>query len=113
MTRKLAVLLPERERLPFGDADLQPVGIELRAPWLRRSRDWLSAAPRATSASRNSSERAAGDPGGGQNVLAADLLLAGERDGSDVEAGGIGRGIAQRPMSWSMISETCPPVTAP
>jgi hypothetical protein len=77
--RDLAVLLPERERIALGHRDVQPAGIELQHG--RLGDPGLGLEPGAGLGGIEKQQRAAaGDAGDGQNFLARELVLAGERD---------------------------------
>jgi hypothetical protein len=94
VNRELAVFLPESKSLPLGDADLQPVGIKLQHrgfgdPGIGHQ------LPARRVGIEEEQRRAAGDAGGSEHILAADLLLTGQRNGCDVEADGIGAGVSQ------------------
>src|SRR5262249_41724872 len=92
--RHAAVLLPQREGLAFLDADLQLAGIELEHRGVRDPRIGLEALARLIDVEKEQRSGAA-DAGGGEPLLAADVMIAGERDRDDAEAGCTGDAVAR------------------
>ena len=93
MTLTRAVLLPERESLPLGDADLQTVGIKLEHG--RVGDPGIGHEPGARRLGIEEQKRGvAGHAGDGQHLFAADFFRAGQRDGGNAETGGVGRLVA-------------------
>ena len=92
-----AVLLPQRESLPLGDGDLQPIGIELEDGRIGDPRIRHQAGPRGVGIEKKK-RGPAGHAGGGENVFAADFLRSGQRNRRDTKAervGGFVAGILQ------------------
>src|SRR5262249_58011013 len=92
--RYVPVLLPQRKRLAFLDADLQLAGIELEHRGVRDPRIGLETLARLIDVEKEQ-RRGAGDAGGGEHLLAADVMIAGERDRDDAEAGCTGNPLAR------------------
>ena len=88
----LSVLLPERERLALPDADLQLARIELEHGGVGDPGIALEPFARLLDVEKEQRRRV-GNTGGGEHVLAADVMLAGQGDRHDAEAGGIGGGV--------------------
>ncbi len=91
--RDAAVLLPQREGLALLDLDAQPAGIKLEHRGLRDPR--IGQQPDARLPGIEEQQRgASGDAGEAQDVLAADFMLAGERDLGNAEADAVGGAVA-------------------
>src|SRR5262249_53241376 len=92
--RYVSVLLPQRKRPAFLDADLQLARIELehrgvRDPWIG-----LEALARLINVEKEQ-RSGAGDASGSEHLLPADVMIAGERDRHDVEARCTGNPVAR------------------
>src|SRR5262249_14771595 len=92
--RHVPVLLPQREGLAFLDADLQLAGIELEHRGVRDPRIGLEALARLIDVEKEQRSGAI-DAGRGEYLLAADVMIAGECDRDDAEAGCTGDAVAR------------------
>src|SRR5262249_32000789 len=92
--RYVSVFLPQREGLAFLDTDLQLAGIELEHRGVRNPRIGLEPLARLIDVEKEQ-RSGAGDAGGGEHLLAADVMIAGERDRDDAEAGCTGNPVAR------------------
>jgi len=90
----LSVLLPQREGLALLDADLKLAGIEFEHGGVGDPGIGLEAFARLLDVEKEQ-RRGVGDAGGGEHLLAADVVLAGKRDRHDPEAGGIGGAVTR------------------
>src|SRR5262249_4231385 len=91
--RYVSVFLPQRKGLAFLDADLQLAGIELEHRRVRNPRIGLETLARLIDVEKEQ-RSGAGDAGGGEHLLAADGVIAGERDRDDAKADCTGDAVA-------------------
>ena len=94
--RDPAVLLPERERDPLLDADLQLAGIELEHGRIGDPRIGLEPLARVLDV-QEQQRGGAGDARGGEHLIAAEMVIADERERDDAEARRIGEAVARVP----------------
>ena len=75
----LAIFLPERKRLALGQRDLQPIGIKLLDRGI--GDPWIGHQPRARVGDiEEKQRRLAGHAGPSEDVLAVEVLVAGQSD---------------------------------
>ena len=89
-----AVLLPERKRFALLDLDAQPIGIQFKNGCIRDPRIVHQARAGARRVEEQK-RRVVADAGQRQDFVAADFVLARERDFGNAEAGFVGGRVAQ------------------
>src|SRR5437870_3633182 len=105
--RYAPVLLPQRKRLAFLDADLQFAAIELEHSGVCDPRIRLEVVANLLEVA-NRHGGGAGDARGGEHFVAADVMIAAERTGHETKAGRVGDAIARVPQACEDVGNVIP-----